>query len=99
MSLLLKVDLLFLMVQITCLFTDFHYRSSTVTVLIQILDVNDNCPEFPSSLSGYISSQDIFVLTTNITDRLILEAEDKDIVSLTVLSIFYYVLISVFLCV
>ena len=80
--------LLLLMVQITNLCNDFYYRSSTASVLIQILDVNDNCPEFlsSSSLSGYISSQDVFVLTNNIADRLIIAAKDNDTVSMTGLS-------------
>ena len=49
---------------------------------IEIVDENDNCPEFEmESLRGQISSQDVFVVT-NDSLRLVLEATDSDIVSM-----------------
>ena len=49
---------------------------------IEILDENDNCPEFEmETLSGQISSQDVFVVT-NDNLRLVLAATDSDIVSM-----------------
>ncbi|XP_072039294.1 cadherin-23-like [Amphiura filiformis] len=54
-------------------------RSTTATVFVEILDVNDECPEFViSSFTGVISSHDVYVVTSS-SQRLVLSATDKDI--------------------
>ncbi|XP_072037582.1 cadherin-23-like [Amphiura filiformis] len=54
-------------------------RSATATVFVEILDVNDECPEFVNSaFTGLISSHDVYVVTSS-SQRLVLSAIDKDI--------------------
>jgi len=51
-------------------------------VFIEILDVNDECPEFVDTyFDGLISSHDVYVVTSN-SQKLVLSAVDSDIVSM-----------------
>ena len=51
-------------------------------MFIDIIDINDECPEFVNtSLAGVISSHDVYVVTSD-SGRLVLTAVDKDIVSI-----------------
>ncbi|XP_072050359.1 cadherin EGF LAG seven-pass G-type receptor 2-like [Amphiura filiformis] len=55
------------------------FRSSTVTVIINVNNTNDNCPEFGSTFyAGQISLQDLFVADKDTLDRLVLVAYDVD---------------------
>ena len=68
-------------------FTNLFYRVATTTVIIQVNNTNDICPEFVTeSYSGIITEQDKYVvLGVNDLERLVLVPTDDDIgVSLNV---------------
>ena len=61
-------------------------RSASVTVIVYINDINDECPSFTSnSYMGQVTLEDRFVLEYDTVDRLVLTAKDIDTVSREVL--------------
>ena len=73
-------------------FTNLFYRVATTTVIIQVNNTNDICPEFVTeSYSGIITEQDKYVvLGVNDLERLVLVPTDDDIgVSLNVWTLLF----------